>query len=160
MDAYDAGRLRVIRPLQNPGVVSASHRISPSASRLHSTGNRYKNGSPARCTIWMCFGFSSPALRASSHTVAITSHCDPRRIALSGAGRLACPASLANQSTRAISTEKSRIHFPGLKGLDKPIVWVFPKLLVCLNCGFTEFAIPETELRVLRDGTDRSAAAS
>ncbi len=52
------------------------------------------------------------------------------------------------------------IHFPGLKGLDKPIVWVFPKLLVCLNCGFTEFAIPETELRVLRAGTDRSVAAS
>ena len=39
------------------------------------------------------------------------------------------------------------IHFPGLEGLDKPIVWVFPKLLVCLNCGFTEFAIPETEVR-------------
>ncbi len=28
VDAYDAGRLRVIRPLQNPGVVSASHRIN------------------------------------------------------------------------------------------------------------------------------------
>jgi hypothetical protein len=41
------------------------------------------------------------------------------------------------------------IHFPGLKGLDKPIVWVFPKLLVCLNCGFTEFALPEKELGVL-----------
>ena len=52
------------------------------------------------------------------------------------------------------------IHFPGLEGLDKPIVWVFPKLLVCLNCGFTEFAIPETELLVLRDKTDSSAAAS
>jgi len=39
------------------------------------------------------------------------------------------------------------IHFPGIEGLDKPIVWVFPKLLVCLNCGFTEFAIPETEVR-------------
>lgn len=43
------------------------------------------------------------------------------------------------------------IHFPGLMGLDKPIVWVFPKLVVCLDCSFTEFAIPETELRVLRE---------
>ena len=41
------------------------------------------------------------------------------------------------------------IHFSGLEGLDKPIVWVFPKLLVCLNCGFTEFAVPEKELDVL-----------
>ena len=49
------------------------------------------------------------------------------------------------------------IHFPGLEGLDKPIVWVFPKLLVCLNCGFTEFAIPETELRQLAK-SDRAAA--
>lgn len=45
------------------------------------------------------------------------------------------------------------IHFPGLKGLDKPIVWVFPKLVVCLNCGLTEFTIPEKELRVLVQGT-------
>jgi len=49
------------------------------------------------------------------------------------------------------------IHFPGLKGLDKPIVWVFPKLLVCLNCGFTEFAIPETGFRQLMEG-DAAAA--
>jgi len=27
------------------------------------------------------------------------------------------------------------IHFPGLEGLDKPIVWVFPKLVVCLGRG-------------------------
>jgi hypothetical protein len=52
------------------------------------------------------------------------------------------------------------LHFPGLKGLNKPIVWVFPKLLVCLDCGFTEFAIPETELCVLRDGIGPSEAAS
>ena len=49
------------------------------------------------------------------------------------------------------------IHFPGLKGLDKPIVWVFPKLLVCLNYGFTEFVVPETELRQLVEG-DATAA--
>jgi len=43
------------------------------------------------------------------------------------------------------------IRFPGLEGLNKPIVWVFPKLLSCLDCGFTEFAIPETELRQLQE---------
>lgn len=41
------------------------------------------------------------------------------------------------------------IHFPGLKGLDKPIVWVFPKVAVCLECGSAEFVVPERELRVL-----------
>jgi len=45
------------------------------------------------------------------------------------------------------------IHFPGLKGLDKPIVWVFPKLAVCLECGFTDFTVPERELSVLVKGT-------
>jgi hypothetical protein len=41
------------------------------------------------------------------------------------------------------------IHFPELKNNDKPIVWVFPELVVCLNCGTAEFAVPEAELRVL-----------
>ena len=44
------------------------------------------------------------------------------------------------------------IHFPGLKGLNKPHVWVFPDLLVCLNCGKSEFAIPEDQLRYLAKG--------
>jgi hypothetical protein len=44
------------------------------------------------------------------------------------------------------------IHFPGLKNLGTPTVWVFPKLVVCLDCGFTEFAIPETELARLKQG--------
>jgi hypothetical protein len=38
------------------------------------------------------------------------------------------------------------IHFPGLPGLEKPIVWVWPKLFICLNCGFTDFQVPEDEL--------------
>ena len=42
------------------------------------------------------------------------------------------------------------IHFPGRKGLEKPIVWAFPKLVVCLQCGFTEFTVPERELQVLQ----------
>ena len=45
------------------------------------------------------------------------------------------------------------IHFSGLAGLNKPIVWAFPKLAVCLNCGFTEFEVPEKERTVLAEGT-------
>ena len=41
------------------------------------------------------------------------------------------------------------IHFSGRKGLDKPAVLALPMLLVCLDCGFTEFALAETELRLL-----------
>jgi hypothetical protein len=41
------------------------------------------------------------------------------------------------------------IHFSGRKNLDKPAVLVFPKLLVCLDCGFTEFTLEETDLRLL-----------
>ena len=61
----------------------------------------------------------------------------------------------ANQST---FNGEIAIHFPGRKGLEKPIVWVFPKLLVCLNCGFTEFTVPEAELRRLVEGDSEEDA--
>ena len=37
------------------------------------------------------------------------------------------------------------VHFLGLRNIDKPTVWVFPQLLVCTDCGFTEFNVPEAE---------------
>ena len=45
------------------------------------------------------------------------------------------------------------IHFGGLKNLDKPGVWVFPKLLVCLDCGFLQSTVPASELASLAAGT-------
>jgi hypothetical protein len=48
------------------------------------------------------------------------------------------------------------VHFPGLQNLDRPTVFAFPKILVCLDCGFTEFLIPENELRRLGEGTAAS----
>jgi hypothetical protein len=48
-------------------------------------------------------------------------------------------------------TAEINIHFPGLKNLDKPSVFVFPKLSVCLDCGCSRFAIPETELARLQE---------
>jgi len=50
------------------------------------------------------------------------------------------------------------IHFPGLKNIEKPVVWVFPELDVCLDCGNAEFAVPEEELREL--AKDDAAAAA
>jgi hypothetical protein len=42
------------------------------------------------------------------------------------------------------------IHFPELKNADKPVVWVFSDLVVCLNCGTADLAVPETELLLLQ----------
>ena len=44
------------------------------------------------------------------------------------------------------------IHFLGLQNLDNSVVWVFPELVVCLDCGTAEFAVPEAELRQLVKG--------
>jgi hypothetical protein len=66
------------------------------------------------------------------------------------------PASHAVQSTRRNSVRRW-IHFPELKDIDKPVVWVFPEVVVCLDCGTAEFAVPEAELRQLAKG-DAAAA--
>lgn len=50
------------------------------------------------------------------------------------------------------------MHFPWAEGLNKPLVLVFPKVTVCLDCGFGEFHIGREELRMLDEG-DVDAAA-
>ena len=57
----------------------------------------------------------------------------------------------ASENIRAFVSEVA-IHFPGLDNLDKPILWVFPELAVCLYCGFSELTVPERELSVLSTG--------
>jgi hypothetical protein len=45
------------------------------------------------------------------------------------------------------------IAFAEPQNLNKPPVLVFPRLVVCLHCGFTEFTIPGSELRLLSQST-------
>jgi hypothetical protein len=48
------------------------------------------------------------------------------------------------------------VHLSGFNNLDKPGVWLFPKLLVCLDCGFSRFSVLEKELALLAGGVPKS----
>jgi hypothetical protein len=50
------------------------------------------------------------------------------------------------------------IRFPGIEGLDKPIVWLYPSISVCLECGRAQFVVPEKESEVLRTGVAKRKA--
>lgn len=43
------------------------------------------------------------------------------------------------------------IHFHGIETLTKPGVFLFPKLFVCLDCGFTHCTLTEDELGLIRE---------
>ena len=62
-------------------------------------------------------------------------------------------ACLSCKSERQAEFEaEMNIHFASPEGLDKAGVWVFPKLMVCFDCGSALFTITETELRRLESG--------
>ena len=44
------------------------------------------------------------------------------------------------------------IHFPGLEGLSKTPLLVYPNLTICLGCGYAEFDLPEEKVEQLRRG--------
>lgn len=44
------------------------------------------------------------------------------------------------------------VHVLGLENVNKPTLMVFPRLLVCMNCGYTELTLAEKELALLGKG--------
>jgi len=54
----------------------------------------------------------------------------------------------ASHTVNEFSAELA-IHFPGWDSLEKPVVWAFPKLMVCLGCGLVEFELPPEKLAQL-----------
>jgi hypothetical protein len=69
---------------------------------------------------------------------------------------MVCPS--CRSAKQAELTAEMLIHFPGLI-LENPGVWLFPKLLVCLDCGSSRFSVPENELALIASGaakTERS----
>jgi len=68
--------------------------------------------------------------------------------------------SFCDSSNQAEFNTEVMIHLRGLKNIDKPGVLVFPKVLVCLDCGFSRFTIPGTDLALLAGRNTRIEAAT
>jgi len=56
-----------------------------------------------------------------------------------------------NCSSNALAEFSAEImvHCVGIENINFPGVLIFPKLLVCLECGSTQFVIPQAELQQL-----------
>jgi hypothetical protein len=59
---------------------------------------------------------------------------------------------LCHSSNRAELSTEMMIHFSGLRTIDNPGILVFPRVLVCLDCGSVQFILAETELSLLAQG--------
>lgn len=62
-----------------------------------------------------------------------------------------------NSEKQAAFTAEINVHFTGIKNIDNPGVLFFPKLLLCLDCGFSRFTTPQPELTLLARGFSPSA---
>jgi hypothetical protein len=57
---------------------------------------------------------------------------------------MSCLSCRSNNNTEFVA--ELIIHFSGLENLDRPGVWAFPRLLVCLDCGFSYFILQKSQL--------------
>ena len=65
---------------------------------------------------------------------------------------MSCTRCLSLHETE-LNTEIN-LHFSGLTDMDDSGIFVFPKVLVCLDCGLSQFIVGESELAQI---VDRSA---
>jgi hypothetical protein len=65
---------------------------------------------------------------------------------------------LCDSEKQAEFTAEINIHYSGLENIDNPGVLFLPKLLLCLDCGFSTFTTPKTELMLLARGIPPSPA--
>jgi predicted nucleic-acid-binding Zn-ribbon protein len=60
---------------------------------------------------------------------------------------MSCKACGSNNLSKY--TAEMNLHFPGYAGLEKPTVWVFPEVVICIDCGFSEFSVAKPQLSEL-----------
>jgi hypothetical protein len=71
---------------------------------------------------------------------------------LGAAGEVECCPTCGTSSRQMEFRGEICLHFPGgLESLNKPLVWVFPQVPVCLNCGGARFTVSEKELKLINE---------
>jgi hypothetical protein len=60
---------------------------------------------------------------------------------------MSCPACRLDDQMEF--SAEMMVHHGGLKNLNNSGVVLFPKVLVCLACGFSQFTVPKSELALL-----------
>ncbi len=71
---------------------------------------------------------------------------------------MSCPSCASgNQSEFPVEMV---IHLTGLKNVNNPGVLLFPRLLVCLDCGFFRYKVPASELLLLETGSSKSRSST
>ena len=69
--------------------------------------------------------------------------------------KVACMGCSCSSEKRRIFTGEIAIQRQGSDELNKPIVWVFPDLVICLGCGVAEFEVPTDQLSSLQQGASK-----
>jgi hypothetical protein len=64
-------------------------------------------------------------------------------------GEIDMPCTVCSSGNQKEFPAEVNIHLSGLRNSHKPGVFVFPKLLVCLDCGYSSFMTPTSELAEL-----------
>jgi hypothetical protein len=64
------------------------------------------------------------------------------------------PCSLCSSGNQRVFAAEVNIHLRGLKNAGERGVLVFPRLLVCLDCGSSSFMTPATEVAQLRSADE------
>jgi hypothetical protein len=67
---------------------------------------------------------------------------------------MSCPACRLDNQVEF--SAEMLVHLGGLKNLDKSGVCMFPKILVCLSCGFSQFTAPKAALALLASDSPNS----
>jgi hypothetical protein len=62
--------------------------------------------------------------------------------------------SCASNDLRGLASEIC-VHLPAFDNLNKDPFFIFPKLIVCTKCGFSEFVFPEAQLNTVRECTEQ-----